>query len=73
MTKRWGFSWRRGSEASISLMERGLDARAFSVGFSMGASTALRDAGAFSLPADWKSSFLMGESLILRFSREEAA
>jgi hypothetical protein len=36
----------------------------------MGVSTGLRDA--FSLPPDWKSSFLTGESFILRFSREKA-
>lgn len=75
-TKRWGFSWSRGSLASISLIAAATEEA--SAGFSAtglvaGTSTAGADEGVFSLPADSKLSFLTGESFILRFSKEEAA
>lgn len=74
-TKRRGFSCSRGSLASSSCMVgAALGASVgFSTIFSVDASVGSNDAGAFSLPTALKSSFLAGESLILRFSREEAA
>ena len=57
--------------SSSLIVGAALVATVFSVGFStVSTFTAV---GTFSLPTDPKSSFLAGESVILRFSREEAA